>query len=300
MATTLRDIAAACGCDTSTVSRALRGDGRLSADLRDRIIATAARLGYRPNLAARHLVTGRTRTVWMLSGGLEAPTDHLPAIAAASHLRGRGYDLLVAVHQGDREGHDRLLGRMRQQVCDGAIILASHLDQDSHALVALAATGFPIVFVDRHVPGIPAPVVTSANKAACAGLVAAAAAAGAQRAVILFGRRNTVDSERLDATHAALRDHGMVADGRGPVAILGQDEQVIRRIMDQQGIHPCMIGVFDRWTGPAPQDCTVVVQPQDFTSMAEVASDLLLDRMEQHVAPSGKHEIPCPAAIRIG
>ncbi len=300
MGITLRDIAAACGCDTSTVSRALRGDGRLSAELREWIIATAERMGYRANLAARHLVTGRTRTVWMLSGGLESPTDHLPAIAAASHLRRRGYDLLVAVHQGDRDGHDRLLDRMRQQVCDGVIILASGLDLDCPALVALADSGFPIVFADRHVPAIPAPVATSANRAACAGLVAAAVAAGATRAIACFSGANSVDSARREATAAALARHGLGEDGDGSVALLGQTEYTIRERIARDRLQPRFIGIFDQWTGPAPVGCTVLVQKQDFTGMAERAADLLLDRIEGRPVPPGIHEIPCPPPVRIG
>lgn len=95
MAATLHDLAAACACNVSTVSRALHDDARISAEMRAKVHAAAARLGYRPNLAARTLVTGRSGTVWFLLAGLASPTDHLPAEAAARLCRDHGLDLLV-------------------------------------------------------------------------------------------------------------------------------------------------------------------------------------------------------------
>ena len=58
----LRDVALAVGCTTSTVSRALRGDLRISAATRQRVAAAAARLGYRPDPLLGALASYRDRT----------------------------------------------------------------------------------------------------------------------------------------------------------------------------------------------------------------------------------------------
>jgi DNA-binding LacI/PurR family transcriptional regulator len=66
----IRDVAREAGVSVTTVSHALNGKGRLNADTRRRVREVADRLGYRPNPAARSLVSGRT--------GLIAAVPSLP------------------------------------------------------------------------------------------------------------------------------------------------------------------------------------------------------------------------------
>ncbi len=63
MTVTLRDIASKLGVSEMTVSRALRGTGRMTDDTRVRIAHAARSLGYRPNMAARSTRMGRLATV---------------------------------------------------------------------------------------------------------------------------------------------------------------------------------------------------------------------------------------------
>ena len=63
MSVTLKDIAADLGVSYVTVSNALRGTGRLGDDTRQRVLEAAKRLGYRPNAAARAVLTGRFQCV---------------------------------------------------------------------------------------------------------------------------------------------------------------------------------------------------------------------------------------------
>ena len=66
----IRDVAREAGVSVTTVSHALNGKGRLNAETRRRVREVADRLGYRPNPAARSLVSGRT--------GLIAAVPSLP------------------------------------------------------------------------------------------------------------------------------------------------------------------------------------------------------------------------------
>lgn len=63
MATTLKDIAEDCGVSIPTAYQALNGRGKLSQLTRQRVQASAERLGYRPNTVARLLRGGKTNTV---------------------------------------------------------------------------------------------------------------------------------------------------------------------------------------------------------------------------------------------
>ncbi len=63
---TLKHIAAATGVSKAAVSSALSGRGRLGPETRQRIIAAAERLGYRPNLLVRGMQAGRTQSIGVI------------------------------------------------------------------------------------------------------------------------------------------------------------------------------------------------------------------------------------------
>ena len=90
----------AAGVATSTVSRAFSQPGRVSAATRERVLAVAAELGYRPNPHARALLSGKHHTAG--DGGLR---HHQPALLRADPGR-RAAGPAVGVHAapGQRRG----------------------------------------------------------------------------------------------------------------------------------------------------------------------------------------------------
>src|SRR5437773_6379227 len=94
---TIIDVARAASVHPSTVSRVLNGRVELSLlpETRERVIAAAARLGYRPSALARGLRLRRTFTVGMLVPDITNPV--FPAIIkgveGAAHAR--GYHLIL-------------------------------------------------------------------------------------------------------------------------------------------------------------------------------------------------------------
>jgi LacI family transcriptional regulator len=73
MAVTSKDIAGELGISQSTVSRALRGDPRVAASTLTRVLDAAQRLNYTPNLAARSLITRKTRTIGVVVSDITNP-----------------------------------------------------------------------------------------------------------------------------------------------------------------------------------------------------------------------------------
>jgi DNA-binding LacI/PurR family transcriptional regulator len=70
---TLREIAEEAGVNVSTASRALTGAYGVRKETREKVLAAAQRLGYRPNLMARGLVTGRSQTIGVLVSDIRNP-----------------------------------------------------------------------------------------------------------------------------------------------------------------------------------------------------------------------------------
>jgi len=155
----LKDIAERAGVDASTVSRVLRGDMRKPAkpETRDRILAVARDLEYRPNSIARSLRTRRREAI-----GLVIPDAANPGFArifkgVQTATAEAGWHVIV-VEGGSSApsgpGWDRLIHEGR---VDGVLVLVASIRD---TLVRnIARSGFPIVLVNRRSTGVPGSVV---------------------------------------------------------------------------------------------------------------------------------------------
>jgi len=63
MKTTIKDIAKALGISIATVSRALTGSYEVNKETRERILAKATELHYKPNIQARNLLKRRNNMI---------------------------------------------------------------------------------------------------------------------------------------------------------------------------------------------------------------------------------------------
>jgi DNA-binding LacI/PurR family transcriptional regulator len=119
----IHDIAREANVSITTVSHALNGKGRLSPEIRERVRLVAERLGYRANPQARGLATGRTMTLAVQVGSLQAEVlmpdfqyfAELLNAASAKALE-LGYGLLLAPAGASPE----LIGEL---AIDGAIVV---------------------------------------------------------------------------------------------------------------------------------------------------------------------------------
>ena len=156
MAATLKDIASKLGISITTVSRGLAGYDDVAAETRQRILETAAEIGYQPNLIARRLQKQRTDTL-----GFIMPTfgprfsdplfsEFIAGIGneAAEHE----YDLLVSTHAPESEEEKLAYARATQRGwVDGLIVIRTR-ENDSRIL-HLHEHNFPfVVFGRTNVP----------------------------------------------------------------------------------------------------------------------------------------------------
>ena len=103
---TVSDIAAAAGVSRATATRALKGEGRIADETRERILATAGRLGYVPNAMAAGLAAGRSGTVGLMLRDASNPAYGLLFSLLQDAAHRAGLDL-VTVTMGvgaDRDG----------------------------------------------------------------------------------------------------------------------------------------------------------------------------------------------------
>ena len=115
MAVRLKDIAQEFGVSIVTVSRALRGDPSISEATRARILKRMQELNYRPNLAARSLVTGRNYMIGLVIPDLVHSFFSEVARGVSGVLRSTDYTLLVSSSEQEpnreRQAIDQLVAR---------------------------------------------------------------------------------------------------------------------------------------------------------------------------------------------
>jgi DNA-binding LacI/PurR family transcriptional regulator len=98
------DVARLAGVSQKTVSRVFNNEPRVSEETRDRVLAAAQRLGYRPNGAARALQAGRTYRIGVVSLGTAHFGPSSLLVALEREARRINYSLSIANSFGDDPG----------------------------------------------------------------------------------------------------------------------------------------------------------------------------------------------------
>src|SRR3974390_2528609 len=124
MAITMKDIARDLGVSVVTVSKVLRNHSDISAETRKRVWQRIKELNYRPNPAARTLVTGRTNLIGLIVPDLVHPFFSEVAKGITSRLRSQEYSLIIASSEDDAALERSEIDQMLARRVD-ALILAS-------------------------------------------------------------------------------------------------------------------------------------------------------------------------------
>ena len=121
MPITIHDVARRARVSVTTVSCAPTEPRLVKESTLARVLAAAKQLAYRPNPAARSLITGKTGTIGIVVPDLENPfyTSILRGVQARAHQT--GYAVLLADSGEDPGAEANLVHTMTNQV-DGVII----------------------------------------------------------------------------------------------------------------------------------------------------------------------------------
>ena len=154
MTVTIRDVAREAGTSTATVSHVLNSTGRTTAETRRRVLAVTKRLKYYPNLHARNLALGSSRTLGMIVSDIENP--FFPAVIRAFEIRARqrGYEVIVSNTNYEPSLMKRAAERMLEQKVRGVAIMTSEMSANLvEELIGrkIAVTFFDVGVAQEHV-----------------------------------------------------------------------------------------------------------------------------------------------------
>ena len=150
----MKDIAHDLGISIVTVSKVLRDHPDISAETRDRVLKKMKEVNYRPNLAARALVTGRTYSIGLVVPDLVHPFFGEVAKGMSRVLRKKGYNLIISSSEEDPELEQQEVEQLLARRVDALIIASAQTSMQMFRRIEEQKT--PYVLVDRKFAGLSA------------------------------------------------------------------------------------------------------------------------------------------------
>ncbi|HZE37253.1 MAG TPA: LacI family DNA-binding transcriptional regulator [Stackebrandtia sp.] len=201
---TMSDVAARVGVSRAAVSLVFRNAPGASARTRERVFRAAAELGYRPDIAARLLASGRSRMLGVLFT-VRNPfhVDIVETIYPAAEER--GYDIVLSAHVPARDEHkaiEALIGhRSEALILLGPIIPAAE--------IAALGRRVPTVVVSRRLRGEPVDVVTTRDRPGVREVMEYLIGLGHREIVHVDGGSGPGSAERRRVYRELMRGHGL-------------------------------------------------------------------------------------------
>lgn len=203
---TAHDVAREAGVSQSAVSRAFTPGARIAADTREHIIATAERLGYRPNLLARSLIHGRSNIVGVGVGDLGNPF-FVQTLQLLSHsLDAAGLRLLMFPAEGGRQPEPSIREILHYRL-DALILLSVGLS--STLAEECRKAQVPVILYNRTTRDPNSSSVISDNGVGARTIAAHLLAGEHRRIAFLAGTEgSSTNAQREDAFFAYMAQQG--------------------------------------------------------------------------------------------
>ncbi|GAA4658642.1 LacI family DNA-binding transcriptional regulator [Arthrobacter cryoconiti] len=157
---TVADVAKAALVSKAQAARALGGYGAVSEDVRERVLAAAESLSYRPNELARTMNTGKSHTIGVVVGDIENPHFGLAMRGISDRAKASGFDVILINTGEDIRAETDAVRVLLDKRVDGLIVAPVSSPEKGH-LERVCASGRPLVLFDRKVDGLDVDVVAT-------------------------------------------------------------------------------------------------------------------------------------------
>ena len=323
---TSTEVARRAGVSQSAVSRVFTPGASVSKKTADKVRAAAEDLGYRPNVLARSLITGKSKIIGLVVAYLDNQfyPDALERLSKA--LQDKGYHLLVFISPGTGENVDQMVDELMDYRVDG--IITASVGISDEITNRCEDAGIPVVLFNRGQDDERLSSVTSANVEGGRRIAEFLIAGGHRRIAHIAGW--TGASTGRDRRDGFLS--GLAAAGMDPVAVLDgnfrrEDAARAASAMFEDGAHPDAIfvgndhmacAVMDELRGKlglrVPEDVSVVgyddvplaawgayeltTWRQPSNRMVEATVSLLLGQIDDPTRKPEKREISGRLIVR--
>ena len=233
---TSTDVAREAGVSQSAVSRVFTPGASVSDKTATKVRAAAERLGYRPNVLARSLITGQSKIIGLVVSYLDNQfyPDALERFSLA--LQKRGYHILIFIASGAGTDVDRVIDELLDYRLDGIITASVGMSDDLTRRCRDA--GIPVVLFNRAQDDARLSAVTSANVAGARRIARFLVAGGHKRIAHIAGwEGSSTGRDRKSGFIAGLEAEAMELAALEPGNFTRDESQAAaRKMMD--AVHP--------------------------------------------------------------
>ncbi len=209
---TIKKVCQLAGVSTATVSRALKNPDMVNVKTRERIFKAIAEAGYRPNVLASSVKTGRSNSLVVLVPNLSNPFFLKIIQGIEQAAQENGYSVLLGDTQGEPEREHEYAGMVLSNRADGLI----HLDHSfpfSKNDQRLAENVAMVSVCERIVADKKYPVVELDNYSACRALANHLVSYGHQKFGVIGGQKaSQIYRDRLGGIKSVLSEEGIELD----------------------------------------------------------------------------------------
>jgi LacI family transcriptional regulator len=244
MAVRMKDIARDLGVSVVTVSKVLRNHSDISAATRERVLKRIDELNYKPNLAARALVTGRSYIIGFVVPDLVHSFFAQVAKSLASAVRTKGYNVVISSSDEDplveRQEIEQLLARR----VDALVVAAAGPSFEG----LLQIEDRPYILIDRKFEGHAAHFVGVDDEAIGEIATEHLIAIGCERIAHIAGPAVSTGTGRMNGYKRSLKRHGITPQSKyivmlehGDLSVGESGYAVMRKLLT---VEPRPDGVF--------------------------------------------------------
>jgi DNA-binding LacI/PurR family transcriptional regulator len=210
---TLKDVAAALGMSTMTVSRAINDRPNVDAETKKKVKDLAAQMGYTPNLVAKSLVSSRTYTIGVVIP--EISHSFFPEVVRGIEevTNTRNYQIFLTNTSENFEKEKAVIAALRAKQVDGILVSTTLTSKDTGFYASLAASGLPVVFFDRGIKDVGISCVGVNDKSATQQVTEHLINLGYTRIAYLSGPKLvSIGKERFAGFMEAMAQHNLSVD----------------------------------------------------------------------------------------
>lgn len=201
-------VAELAGVSQSAVSRVFTPGSSVSKKTADKVRAAAEKLGYRPNVLARSLKSGKSRIIGLVVAYLENYFYPEAVERISVELQKVGYHVLVFLGQNSGMDTDRIVNELMDYQVDG-IVLAS-VSMSSELAEKCLSIGVPVVLFNRGQDDSRMSAVTTDNRAGGFALADFLCSLGHERIAYIAGFEGAMTQRDREAGFRA----GLAAAGQ--------------------------------------------------------------------------------------
>lgn len=240
---TIKDVARAAGVGVATASRALNNKDDVSPETRQRVLKAAEALGYVPNLLAKGLLSGRTRTIGVVVTSILNPFYAVVVHGIEQVLSAKGYNMVLCNSDESPKKELEAVRMLIEQRVDG-IILAPVEDR-SLTVQYLMEKRVPFTLVARKTTEFETDYVVCDDRLVGEIATNYLIERGHRQILFLNSRGNSSSKLRLEGYHQAMKRAGIPVDAGFVYSLTTNDriEEVVFSILDS-GVKPSAIFCF--------------------------------------------------------